>query len=78
MDQENQISTAESRPSLAISDLILLHNLVKITADRGAIKAEEMSAVGSVYEKLGQFLQSSGVFNQPPVQTDQPTDQNNE
>ena len=38
--------------------------LIKATADRGAIKAEEMTAVGFVYERLGKFLQASGVFNQ--------------
>jgi hypothetical protein len=66
MDQETQTQSPEQEtPSLALSDLVLLFNVVKIAADRGAIKAEEMSAVGTVYEKLGKFLQSSGVFNQP-------------
>ena len=62
MDQENTIPEQEAPPSLALTDLILLFNLVKISADRGAIKAEEMTAVGTFYEKLGKFLQSSGVF----------------
>lgn len=65
MEQENQIPPQEAQPSLALSDLVLLYNVVKICADRGAIKAEEMVAVGTVYDKLGKFLQSSGVFNQP-------------
>ena len=71
MDQENTLPEQEAAPSLALTDLILLFNLVKISADRGAIKAEEMTAVGTVYEKLGKFLQASGVFQsaQPPAPT---------
>jgi len=78
MEQENQIPEQEAQeapPSLALSDLILLYNLVKVTAERGAIKAEEMTAVGAVYEKLGKFLQSSGVFNQPAPAAEQATNQ---
>lgn len=74
MDQETQSPEPET-PSLALSDLVLLFNIVKIAADRGAVKAEEMSAVGAVYEKLGKFLQSSGVFNQPAPAAAQPADQ---
>ena len=60
MEQETQ----PEAPSLSLNDLVLLLNLVRVTAERGAIKAEEMSAVGAVYEKLGKFLQASGALNQ--------------
>jgi len=53
----------QEQPSLALSDLILLLNLIKVTAERGAIKAEELSAVGSVYDRLFKFLDSSGALN---------------
>jgi len=72
MDQEIQTPAPEV-PSLALSDLILLFNVVKAAADRGAVKPEEMTAVGTVYEKLGRFLQASGAFT-PPAQAE-PTDQ---
>lgn len=61
MEQETTNTTPEI-PSLSLQDLVLLLNLVRITADRGAIKAEEMSAVGTVYEKLSKFLQASGAL----------------
>ena len=73
MDQENTVPEQEAPPSLALSDLVLLFNLVKITADRGAIKADEMTVVGAVYEKLGKFLQASGAAQQAP--TTPPADQ---
>jgi len=65
MTQETQTPDA---PSLALSDLVLLLNLVRVTADRGAIKAEEMSAVGAVYEKLQKFLQASGAMQSPAAE----------
>ena len=68
---QNTQSLAPEAPSLALSDLILLFNLVKAAADRGAVKPEEMTAVGTVYEKLGRFLQASGAFNSPPPPTEQ-------
>jgi hypothetical protein len=57
---ETQNTETPAAPSLALSDLVLLLNLVRVTAERGAIKADEMSAVGLVYEKLFKFLQASG------------------
>ena len=68
MEQETQNPVADT-PSLSLSDLVLLLNLIRITADRGAIKADEMSAVGAVYEKLGRFLQASGALKSPESQS---------
>lgn len=50
-------------PSLALADLVLLLNLIRVTSERGAIKAEELSAVGTVYDKLLKFLEASGAIN---------------
>ena len=71
MDQEIQTPAPEV-PSLALADLILLFNLVKAAADRGAVKPEEMTAVGTVYEKLGRFLQASGALNPPAAPAEEP------
>jgi hypothetical protein len=74
---EQQTPTPEAPPSLSLSDLVLLLNVVKVTADRGAIRAEEMSAVGAVYEKLVKFLQSSGALGQqaaPAEDTETPAE----
>lgn len=59
MSEENQI---ESAPSLQISDLIVLCNLVQAAATRGAIRADEMQLVGAVYDKLVKFLTASGAL----------------
>lgn len=41
---------------LTIADLASLKNIVDAACTRGAFKAQEMKAVGEVYEKLSAFL----------------------
>jgi|TARA_R110000803_G_scaffold75384_1_gene139741 hypothetical protein len=50
--------------SLSLQDLVLMMNLIRATTERGAIRAEEMTEVGAVYNKLVQFLQESGAIQQ--------------
>jgi hypothetical protein len=54
--------------------LVLLLNLIRAATERGAIKADELSSVGSVYDRLFKFLEASGAINkQAPAE--QPADQ---
>jgi hypothetical protein len=48
--------------SLSLQDLVLMMNLIRATTERGAIRAEEMTEVGAVYNKLVQFLTESGAI----------------
>jgi hypothetical protein len=57
-------------PSLALSDLVLLLNLIRASAERGAIRPEEMSEVGAVYQKLIQFLEASGALKSAQTVSD--------
>ena len=59
MDQENQ-NIPQEQVSISLQDLVVIANLIKVVADRGAIKAEEMTVIGGVYEKLVNFLNASG------------------
>ena len=45
-------------PQLTINDMIVLKNMVEITQARGAFKADEMTTVGNVYNKLSVFLEA--------------------
>lgn len=75
MEQQPETQEAPDAPSLAITDLVLMLNIIRVTAERGAIKAEEMSAAGAIYEKLLKFLQASGAIStQQPVDST-PTEQ---
>ena len=41
---------------ITIQDLIMIKDLVDVACSRGAFKADEMSSVGQVYDKLTGFL----------------------
>ena len=60
--------------SLSLQDLVLMMNLIRATTERGAIRAEEMTEVGTVYNKLVQFLTESGAI-QPTAPADPATPQ---
>jgi hypothetical protein len=61
-------------PSLALTDLVLLLNLIRASAERGSIRAEEMAEVGTVYQKLVKFLEASGALKpaNPPAINEEP------
>lgn len=61
-------------PSLSLSDLVLVLNLMRATAERGAIRAEEMAETGAVYLRLVKFLEASGALTAPPAETPAPQD----
>ncbi len=70
MDQENQ-NNPQEQVSISLQDLVIIANLIKVVADRGAIKADEMSVIGGVYEKLVTFLKASGVVKSATEQDQQ-------
>ena len=74
MEQELPVDQPIQQPSLALSDLVLLLNLIRVTGERGAIKADELSTVGAVYDKLFKFLETSGAINKQ-APTEQPAEQ---
>lgn len=66
----DNIPQTPEQPSLALADLVLLLNLIRVTAERGAIKADELSAVGAVHDKLMKFLEASGALSKPNAPTE--------
>ena len=42
--------------TLTIQDLASIHSVIDAACSRGAFKAEEMTQVGSIYDKLATFL----------------------
>lgn len=56
-NQEQQVNNeAPALPELSVNDLQNLRAVVETAARRGAFQAQEMSAVGSVFDKLNNFL----------------------
>ena len=54
-------------PGLGLNDLALMANVIQVTSDRGAIKANEMSAVGALYNKLVAFVQANVPAQEPEI-----------
>ena len=74
MPAETAESAAEGAPQLGVNDLKLMANIIEVVSNRGAIKASEMAAVGSLYNNLMNFLIANGAVNvpQPEVAADAP------
>jgi len=44
--------------SITIADLDVVKKIIELAAARGAFRAEEMTEVGAMYDKLSAFLQA--------------------
>lgn len=66
--KENSTPVASSEaqqpqaPSLTLQDLVLVAQIIQLTSQRGAYKAEELANVGTLYNKLIAFLDSVGAI----------------
>jgi hypothetical protein len=58
----------QSAPGLTLQDLVLVAQIIQLTAQRGAFKAEELTQVGGLYDKLVAFLQSTGAIAPAPTE----------
>jgi len=53
------------QPSLQLSDLVLALQTIQASAQRGAVRADEMEVVGGLYNRLFAFLEAQGVIKRP-------------
>jgi hypothetical protein len=51
-------------PSLTLQDLMLTLQTIQAVVQRGAIRAEEMSTIGGLHDRLVAFLTAQGVIGQ--------------
>ena len=58
-------------PALTLQDLVLVAQIIQLTTQRGAYKAEELADVGGLYNKLVAFLQSVGALQTPSAQSEE-------
>jgi hypothetical protein len=56
--QETQTEQKPQGADLNIQDLVGLKSIIDVATQRGAFKAAEMEAVGKLYNKLNNFLES--------------------
>ena len=61
----------EQQPSQNLHDLILVAQIIPVSSQRGAFKADELANVGALYNKLIAFLQSTGALTPAPANTEE-------
>lgn len=64
---------ATTAPSISLNDISFLIQIIEIVAQRGAFKAEEMTQVGAVYDKVKAFVVASS-----PQAAQQPEEEPNQ
>jgi hypothetical protein len=70
MTEENTASTDTTEtPGFGIQDLIFSLQVYEACAQRGAFRADEMSNVGQVYDRLKAFLIANGAIPDPTAAT---------
>jgi hypothetical protein len=52
------MDTTDTPTNLNLQDLFGLKSCIEVACNRGAFRAEEMKAVGEVYDRLANFLTS--------------------
>lgn len=70
---ENQNTNEQVRPAeLTVVDLANIRSVLELAVRRGTFQAGELSSVGTVYDKLNNFLSSISAAQpteaQPPAQ----------
>lgn len=74
-DQPAEV-TAQENPSINLQDLIFLAQIIQVSTQRGAFRAEELANVGTVYNKLVAFLEASGAVSRTPAEGEAQENQN--
>ena len=62
MSEINDTPTTPVQTGLTIQDLTLVLQVIQVSSSRGAFKADEMAAVGSLYDRIFGFLEASGAI----------------
>ena len=57
-NQDTSPTGKSEAPDLNIQDLVGLKSIIDIATQRGAFKAAEMEAVGKIYNRLSNFIDS--------------------
>jgi hypothetical protein len=66
--EQPQESTQAPAPGMTLQDLVLVAQIIQLSSQRGAFRADELKQIGGLYEKLIAFLQSTGAINPAPTE----------
>lgn len=81
-EEKTQVTEQQKvKPSLGINDLKACLQVIEICSQRGAFKAEELTGVGTLYQKIALFVQAAELTaaeaanEQPATSTEPPVAQ---
>lgn len=63
----------QTQEQLNLNDLKLMAQIIKVVSARGAIQADEMSAVGNLYNKLAAFIEAASPKPEEPTDATEST-----
>lgn len=58
-------TTNQTPPSLGVQDLLLMLQTIQVITQRGAFRAEELTPIGGLHDRLVAFLTHAGVIRKP-------------
>ena len=58
---------APASTGLTIQDLTLTLQVIQVATSRGAFKADELTAIGGLYDRIFKFLESTGAIKTEPA-----------
>jgi hypothetical protein len=56
----------QTATELTVTDLTLTLQVIQVATSRGAFKADELTAIGGLYDRIFKFLESSGAITTTP------------
>lgn len=56
-EKTTQEAQPQEDPKITLEDIAVAQRIIQLASSRGAFKAEEMSSVGRVYDRISVFLQ---------------------
>lgn len=59
--QTDQATETPEKPNLTLQDLTLMVQILQVGTSRGSWKADELSSVGGLYDRITSFLTAAGV-----------------
>lgn len=64
-DSVDASTTNQAPPSLGVQDLLLMLQTIQVITQRGAFRAEELTPIGGLHDRLVAFLTHAGVIRKP-------------
>lgn len=69
MEENVQQEATPASPALGVQDLLLMFQIIQVVAQRGSFRADEMSNVGGLHDRLKAFLTNAGLLSTPATES---------